>query len=113
MGKWNDFYNERVKATGALAKINRESFKAFGELKDAAIKDVALTAKQKELIALGIAIATHCEGCMVFHTKACVAQGATREEVIETISTALFMSGGPATIFGGMVLEMYDEFKNC
>lgn len=111
MGKWTDYLSNRMQASGALGKVNGETFKAFGALKGSAIKDAALTAKQKELISLGIAIAIHCEGCMVFHTKACVDHGATREEVIETISTAIFMSGGPATIFGGQVLEMYDEFS--
>jgi alkylhydroperoxidase/carboxymuconolactone decarboxylase family protein YurZ len=34
---------------------------------------------------------------------------ATRKEIEETIAVALFMGGGPATVYGGKALEAFDE----
>ena len=51
--------------------------KAFGEMSAAATRDGALDAKTKELIALALAVAAHCDACIGFHVKALVKLGAT------------------------------------
>jgi len=56
--------------------------------------DGALDRKTKELIALGIAIATRCDGCIGFHMEALVRLGATREELEETLGMTIYMGGG-------------------
>ena len=43
--------------------------KAFGALATAATTSKAIDAKTKELMALAIGIAVHCDGCVAFHTK--------------------------------------------
>ena len=52
----------------------------------------ALVAKTEELIALGIAVAVRCDDCIAFHAKAAAEQGATRDEVSETLGRAIFGS---------------------
>ena len=42
-----------------------EVMAGFGELHSSAVAKGALDTKTKELIALGIAIAVHCDGCIV------------------------------------------------
>ena len=37
--------------------------------------------------------------------------GAAREEVVETVALAVYMGGGPATVYGGDALRAYDQFS--
>jgi AhpD family alkylhydroperoxidase len=57
-----------------------------------------LSAKTKELVALAISIVVHCEGCIAYYVHDAVEAGATRQELLETISVALLMGGGPARL---------------
>lgn len=98
-----------VAQSRTLHKDGGAPLKAFRDLAQAASRDGALTHKQKELIALAIGIAMRCEGCVVFHTRACVRLGVTREELIEMIGVAVEMGGGPSSIFGAQALACYDQ----
>ena len=46
----------------------------------------SIDTKTKELMALAIGIAVHCDGCVAYHTKMAHQHGATREEVPETVA---------------------------
>src|SRR5262249_51143478 len=41
----------------------------------------AIDSKTKELMALAISIAVHCDGCVAYHTKMAHQHGATRDEL--------------------------------
>ncbi|MEW5424845.1 carboxymuconolactone decarboxylase family protein [Amorphus sp. 3PC139-8] len=70
----------------------------------------SLSPKTKELIAFGIAIAVHCDGCISYHAKAVHEAGATRAEVAEMIAVAIHMGGGPSVVYGGEALKAFDTF---
>ena len=38
--------------------------------------------------------------------------GVTREEVAEMIGVAIFMGGGPSTVYGAEALQAYDQFAD-
>ncbi len=59
-----------------LRKAMPETFAGFMELQKAATVDNALSKKQKEFVALGIAVAIRCEGCILSHVAALVKAGA-------------------------------------
>lgn len=84
-----------------------EVAKAFGGLSIAATAAKSIDTKTKELMALAIGIAVHCEGCVAFHTRAAFKAGATRLEVVETVALAVYMGGGPAVVYGGDALRAY------
>jgi len=74
------------------------------------IKDGALSARTKELMMVGIAVALRCEYCLWKHVPEAVNMGATREEILEAVSTAIMMAGGPAVAYGSVVvLKILDE----
>ena len=78
--------------SGDLRKLRQDIpdiMKAFSALAQAAGRDGALDRKTKELIALAIAIAARCDGCIGFHMEALVRLGATRQEVEETHGTTI------------------------
>ena len=69
---------------------------AFSNLQDSIIyKEGALSIKEKEFIALGIAVSMGCEYCVYAHTAGAMQSGATEEEILEAASIALYMQGGP------------------
>ena len=74
------------------------------------LKDGALSTKQKELIALGIAVCATCDYCIAIHVKKCFGAGATREETAEACAVAILMGGGPALTYSTFVAKAIEEF---
>lgn len=95
---------------GQMGRSIPDVMQGFMAMHDAAVKDGALSAKVKELISLGIAIAVHCEGCIAAHVYDALKHGATREEIAETVGVAVLMGGGPATVYGSLALRAADQF---
>jgi AhpD family alkylhydroperoxidase len=94
----------------ALAVQIPEVMKAMSGLRSEVVKDGALSAKIKELMMVGIAVALRCEYCLWKHVPEAVRLGATREEILEAVSTAIVMAGGPAVAYGSVVvLKILDE----
>ena len=96
-----------------MAKVREgipDTTKAFGALAAAATASGALDSKTKELIALAIAIAVRCDGCIGFHAKAARRLNVDRQELLETIGMAIYMGGGPSFIYGAQALEAFDQF---
>lgn len=83
---------------------------AFSAMAKAATEPGALDTKTKELIALGIAVAIRCDGCVAFHAQAAVKHGATREEVMEAMGMALYMGAGPSLMYAAQAVEAFDQF---
>ena len=87
-----------------------DAMTGFGALSKGALKPGALSAVQKELIALAIGVAGHCDGCIGFHAKTLVHLGAKREEVMEALAVAVYMGGGPSLMYAADAVLAYDEF---
>ena len=87
-----------------------DTWNGFSTMHRSAVADGALSAKVKELMALAIAIAEGCEGCIAYHAAGAARQGATEEEAAEAIGVALLMRGGPASVHGPQALETFREF---
>lgn len=103
---------EEVKAQYAdLREAMPKVMQNYAKLHGAVMTPGALNAKTKELIALGIGIASRCEGCMESHIRSAYKHGATEEEIAETISVAIMMGGGPSTVYGGKALAMAKTFN--
>ncbi len=71
----------------------------------------ALSTKVKELIALSIAIAVNCDGCIAYHVHDVLKAGATKTEVAEAIGVAIMMGGGPSVAYGCEALEALEQFE--
>jgi len=94
----------------ALAAQIPEVMKAMSGLHSEVVKDGALSAKTKQLMMIGIAVALRCEYCLWKHVPEAVQLGATRKEILEAVSTAIVMAGGPAIAYGSVVvLQILDE----
>lgn len=108
-----DYPAYRKELNRLIGKMNRElpgPMSGYAELHKAATADGVLPAKAKELIALGIGIAIHCDGCIAYHVHDALRAGATPEEIAEAVGVAVFMGGGPSVICGSEALEAVRQF---
>ena len=99
----------------ALAPMRRSqpgTMQAFNQLAQAAMAAGALSPKVKELIALALGVAGHCDGCIGFHAKALVALGATRAEIEEALGVAIYMGGGPSLMYSADALAAFEQFES-
>jgi len=99
-----------TKAIGTLRKELPEATQGFAAMHSGAMKSGALSELQKELIALAIGIAQHCDGCIGFHVKALIRLGVTREQFMETLAVSIYMGGGPGYMTAAEALRAYEEF---
>lgn len=97
--------------TGELRKLIPEVMQGFAATARAATQTQALDEKTKELLALALGIAAHCDACLGFHAKSLARLGASREEVGEAIGMAVYMGGGPSLMYGADALRAFDEFS--
>lgn len=96
--------------TRELRRSVPEAWAGFGHLHEASMAPGVVSASMKELVALAIAVATHCDGCVAYHAKGAAEKGASREEVAEVLGVTLLMAGGPASVWAPRALEAFDEF---
>jgi AhpD family alkylhydroperoxidase len=107
---WPQMTSELSTAVKEVRGGAPETMKAFSGLARAALEAGALDTKTKELIALAMAVATHCAPCIAFHAEAAVRQGASRAEVMETMGMAIYMGAGPAVMYAAQAVEAFDQF---
>ncbi len=107
-------WKEKTKSVSAslrdLRQGNPEVMKAFAGLAQAALQENALDKKTKELIALAIGVATRCDDCIAFHSKAAVEHGASAEEIFETLGMAIYMGAGPSVMYAAHAIDAYKQF---
>jgi AhpD family alkylhydroperoxidase len=85
-----------------------EAMRGFSQLAQAAMREGAVSAKHKELIALAVGITQHCSGCIGFHVKALVKLGASRAELEEMLAVCVYMGGGPALMYAAEAMKAWD-----
>ena len=84
--------------------------KAFSNLAQTASQPNVLDGKTKELIAIAIGVAVRCDDCIAFHVKAAVDQGASKDEIMETLGMAIYMGAGPSAMYASHAFEAYTQF---
>ncbi|WP_345243793.1 carboxymuconolactone decarboxylase family protein [Pontibacillus salipaludis] len=68
----------------------------FSEFSEACFKEGQISKKDKQLMALAIAVVAQDEYCMIYHSKGCLDNGATKEEMMEACGVAAAFGGGAA-----------------
>lgn len=96
---------------GPLREGVPQVMKSFGDMGKAALAPGAVDVKTKELIALAIGVATRCDACIGFHTKALVRLGASPAELHETLGVAIYMGGGPSAMYAANAVAAFNEFS--
>jgi AhpD family alkylhydroperoxidase len=100
--------------SGNLATLRKDIpdvMAGFSALAAAATRDGALDKKTKELIALALGVAAHCDACIGFHVQALVKLGASKVEMEEALGMAVYMGGGPSLMYSANALAAFEEFS--
>lgn len=99
------------KYTSQIHTALPEVMKDFYALSKNALASGTIDIKIKELMALAIAVATHCDNCIAFHTQAALKAGATRDEIMETLGVTVYMGGGPSLMYAAHVVEALEQLQ--
>jgi len=103
-------YRELQRLVGRLQEATPGTARGFAALHRAAVEDGALPTATKELIALAVSVATHCEPCLAYHVHDALRAGATREQLAEAVGVAVMMGGGPALMYAAEALLAVDQY---
>ncbi len=102
--------NEILEYKAKFAVKHPEIAQCLTSLKESVMQDGNITAKEKELIALGIAVGLRCGPCIYAHTSSALSLGATPEEIMEAVSVAILMAGGPGMAHIIEVIKAIEAF---
>jgi len=101
------------KGVGMLQKEIPDSINALFGFINAALKEGALTIREKELIAIGVIMYHRCEDCIAVHTHKALQAGCTRAEILEAAAVAMVFGGGPSLgATASLLLAALDQFEN-
>ncbi|MDA9020297.1 carboxymuconolactone decarboxylase family protein [Flavimaricola sp.] len=92
-----------------FASVSPELMQGFGKISKVATSAGNFSAAQKELIATAIAATQGCEDCILYHVDAAKRHGATEANLIEALSVAVEMGGGPAVMYAGKALAAFRD----
>ena len=100
---------ERAATRKRLAPATHDAFTNFSKQ---VFAEGSLTTKTKQLIAVAVAHVTQCPYCIRGHTKAALRNGASAEEIMESIWVASEMRAGAAYAHAALALDTIDELTN-
>lgn len=108
-------WNEKLEGTRqGLRNLNKaipDTAQAFGALGKAVKQGGVLEFKQKEFVALGIAVALRCEDCIGLHVETLIRAGASRDEVGDVLAMSIQMGGGPAMMYAAKAMTCFDDLS--
>jgi len=86
-------------------------FENFAELDNITYADNVIPKKYKELMGLSISIVSKCEECILYHIQACIKEGASKDEIIETIKISVIGGGSVLFPFARYAFKILQELK--
>ncbi|MBW6518144.1 MAG: carboxymuconolactone decarboxylase family protein [ANME-2 cluster archaeon] len=78
-----------------IGDLDPDFLQAYHKCDKKLLSDGALTAKAKVLMALAVVASQRCESCTVAQMRSALKQGATKEEIMETMEVVFLTSGAP------------------
>ncbi|NLI62458.1 MAG: carboxymuconolactone decarboxylase family protein [Methanosarcinaceae archaeon] len=79
-----------------LCDLDEDFVKKYGYCNNKLLTDGALPAKTKILMALAVVASKQCESCVMAQMRSAIHNGATKEEIMETLDVISITSGAPA-----------------
>lgn len=107
---WHQVQHDLREPARELRSLIPEVLQGYAALHRAAVTEGELSQRAKELIALAVAVALKCDGCIAAHARSLARLRVPRQEVAEALGVAILLTGGPGTVYGPRALEAFDEF---
>ena len=109
--KYEEITTDISTYTRVLYELIPDTMNGFAAMAKSATTTWMLDEKTKELIALALGVASHCDGCLGFHARSLVKLGAKKEEVAEALGMAIYMGGGPSLMYAADAMRAFDQFQ--
>ncbi|GAA0326883.1 carboxymuconolactone decarboxylase [Bacillus carboniphilus] len=90
---------------GAFNEKMPELVHRFNQFTETCFQEGTLTKKEKQLIALGISLYSQDEYCIIYHTKGCLDQGCSEDEILEAVGVCAAFGGGAALSQGVTLVQ--------
>ena len=110
---WNEYREQLAVGVKELAQLSPDTVKGYLELGSAGQQKDLLGAKIRELIALAVAVAARCDGCITVHTEAAIKHGATKEEIAEALGVAVAVNAGAAPVYSTRVMDAVKDYPHA
>jgi 4-carboxymuconolactone decarboxylase len=96
-----DYYHSHdLERFSDIGKEAGPLWEAFSAWYGAVFEEGALTAREKALIALGVAHAVQCPYCIDAYSQECLQHGADPEQMTEAVHVASAIRGGASLVHG-------------
>lgn len=103
------YYDENhLPRFGEIGENAPELWEKFHAWYRATFAEGALTAREKALIALGVAHAVQCPYCIDAYSQECLQQGSNLEQMTEAVHVSAAIRGGASLVHG---VQMRDRTK--
>lgn len=112
MQDWNAYLENMMGRVGELTALSPELGKGLQTFRGAVETPGHLPAKMHSLIALAVAVTTRCDGCIATHARAAAENGATKEELAETLTVAVALNAGAAVAYSARVMDAFSAFSD-
>ena len=99
----------RMKQRDKFAELLPDVWSALRNLTAEVYKDGALSCKVKRLMSLALALGAGCRNCILAQTMYALENGATKDEILETLSVAVSMRGTTGVAESVRVIQLLDE----
>ena len=110
--KVEEFNTYRVKMNEKLLAENNKVIKRIFNLDTNAFSPGALDVKTKELLGLVASAVMRCDDCVKYHLESSMDSGASKEEVMETLSIATLIGGTIVIPHLRKAYEYWEDLEN-
>lgn len=99
---------------GQMSDQNPDLISTYNRFTGVCFSEGELSAKQKQLIALGISLFANNEICTLYHTEEALQDGASEQEILEAVAVAAALGGGHSMSQGATRVQqvMDQHFQN-
>jgi len=107
-----EFFEKFKNDVAKMKEQSPDTVNGFAAMFSKIMKDGAISLKEKEFVALGIAVAQRCVPCIRAHVQKSLDAGANAQQILEAASVAVMMGGGPAYTHIPMVIETLEALQS-
>ena len=100
---------ERMELLGKFRDAVPEFMAAEAKVLEVAYREGALSSKVKRLIAMAAALKVGCINCILSQTESALKEGATKEEILETLQVVIALGGTTGIAESLRVIKFLDE----
>ena len=101
--------DERIKLLDKFNEALPDLMTMRRPLAENVYKDGAISSKIKRLMSLALALGAGCTNCILAQTNRALDAGATKEEILETLSVVVSMRGTTGIAESLRVIKLLDE----